>query len=101
MHFLLIYEFVPDYLERRPLHRTEHLRFAWEAHRRGELVMAGALADPVDGAVLFFQGENAEAARAFAEMDPYVRAGLVKRWSVRPWTTVVGETAATPVRPPA
>lgn len=101
MHFLLIYEFVPDYLERRPLHRSEHLRFAWEAHRRGELVMAGALADPVDGAVLFFQGENPEAARAFAEMDPYVKAGLVKRWSVRPWTTVVGETAATPVRPPA
>lgn len=101
MHFLLIYEFVPDYLERRPLHRSEHLRFAWEAHRRGELVMAGALADPVDGAVLFFQGENPEAARAFAEMDPYVKAGLVKRWSVRPWTTVVGEAAATPVRPPA
>lgn len=101
MHFLLIYEFVPDYLERRPLHRAEHLRYAWEAHRRGELVIAGALADPVDGAVLFFQGENEQAARAFAEMDPYVKAGLVRRWSVRPWTTVVGETAATPVRPPA
>ena len=101
MHFLLIYEFVPDYLERRPLHRSEHLRFAWEAHRRGELLLAGALADPVDGAVLFFQGENAEVARAFAETDPYVKAGLVRRWSVRPWTTVVGETAATPVRPPA
>jgi uncharacterized protein YciI len=101
MHFLLIYEFVPDYLEHRPLHRSEHLRFAWEAHRRGELVIAGALADPVDGAVLFFQGESDQAARAFAESDPYVKAGLVKRWSVRPWTTVVGETAATPVRPPS
>jgi hypothetical protein len=101
MHFLLFYEFGPDYLERRPLHRSEHLRFAWEAHRRGELVMAGALADPVDGAVLFFQGESDQAVRAFAEMDPYVKAGLVRRWSVRPWTTVVGETAATPVRPPA
>ena len=101
MHFLLIYEFVPDYLEHRPLHRSEHLRFAWEAHRRGELVIAGALADPVDTAVLFFQGESDEKARAFAQADPYVRAGLVRRWSVRPWTTVVGETAATPVRPPA
>ena len=99
MHFLLIYEFVPDYLEHRPLHRSQHLRFAWEAHRRGELVIAGALADPVDGAVLFFQGESDQAARAFAESDPYVKAGLVRRWSVRPWTTVVGETAATPVRP--
>jgi len=101
MHFLLFYEFVPDYLEHRPLHRSQHLRFAWEAHRRGELVIAGALADPVDSAVLFFQGESDEKARAFAYADPYVRAGLVRRWSVRPWTTVVGETAATPVRPPA
>ena len=101
MHFLLTYEFVPDYLERRPLHRSEHLRLAWEAHRRGELVLAGALADPVDSAVLFFQGENDRAARAFAETDPYVKAGLVKRWWVRPWATVVGEMAAAPVRPGA
>ncbi len=101
MHFLLTYEFVPNYLERRPLHRSEHLRLAWEAHRRGELVLAGALADPGDAAVLWFQGENDQAARAFAEADPYVKAGLVTRWSVRPWMTVVGEMAATPVRPPA
>ena len=100
MHFLLTYEFVPDYLERRPLHRSEHLHIAWEAHRRGELVLAGALADPVDSALLLFQGENDRAAHAFAKGDPYVKAGLVRHWFVRPWTTVVGETAATPVRPP-
>lgn len=101
MHFLVMYDFVPDYLERRPLYRSEHLRRAWEAHDRGELVLAGALADPVDSAVLLFQGENDQAARAFAETDPYVKAGLVRRWSVRQWTTVVGEMAATAVRPPA
>lgn len=99
MHFLLIYDFIPDYLQRRPLHRSAHLRLAWEAHRRGELVLAGALADPADSAVLWFQGESDATARAFAESDPYVQAGLVTRWSVRPWTTVVGELAATPVRP--
>jgi len=99
MHFLLIYEFVPDYLERRPLHRSEHLRLAWEAHDRGELVLAGALVDPTDSAVLLFQGESDEAARAFAGKDPYVKAGLVTRWSVRPWATVVGAAAATPLRP--
>ena len=100
MHYLLFYEFVSDYLERRPLHRSAHLRLAWAAHGRGELVMAGALAEPADGALLLFEGENDRAARAFAEADPYVKAGLVTRWSVRPWTTVVGEMAATPVRPP-
>lgn len=99
MHFLLIYEFVPDYLERRPLHRSQHLRLAWEAHERGELVLAGALAQPTDSAVLLFQGDSDRQARAFAERDPYVTAGLVTRWSVRPWTTVVGAAAATPVRP--
>ena len=99
MHFLLQYDFAPGYLERRPAHRSQHLRLAWEAHRRGELVLAGALADPVDGALLLFAGETDQAARAFATADPYVKAGLVKRWSVRPWTTVVGEMAATPVRP--
>ena len=99
MHFLLIYDFVPDYLERRPAHRSEHLRLAWEAQERGELVLAGALAEPADGAILLFQGENDGAARAFAERDPYVRTGLVRHWSVRPWTTVVGAMAATPVRP--
>jgi uncharacterized protein YciI len=101
MHFLLTYEFVPDYLARRPLHRAEHLRLAWEAHRRGELVLGGALADPVDSAVLLFQGESDRAARAFADTDPYVKAGLVTRWTVRRWMTVVGEMADTPVRPPA
>ena len=99
MHFLLIYEFVPDYLERRPAHREVHLRLAWQAHERGELVLAGALADPVDGAILLFEGANDHAARAFAAADPYVQAGLVRKWSVRPWATVVGALAATPVRP--
>jgi len=98
VHFLLLYQFVPDYLQRRPLHRSEHLKLAWAAHDRGELLLAGALAEPADAAVLLFEGENDAAARAFAAADPYVKAGLVTQWSVRPWTTVVGATAATPVR---
>jgi uncharacterized protein YciI len=98
VHFLLLYQFVPDYLQRRPLHRAEHLRLAWEAHDRGELILAGALAEPTDAAVLLFEGETDGAARAFVAADPYVRAGLVTNWSVRPWTTVVGDSAATPVR---
>jgi hypothetical protein len=101
MHFLLFYEFVPDYLERRPLYRAEHLRLAWQAHGRGELVLAGAVAEPNDGAVLLFEGEDDGSARAFAEADPYVKAGLVTRWRVRPWTTVVGAAAANPVRNPS
>jgi uncharacterized protein YciI len=98
MHYLLFYEAAPDYLERRPAFRNEHLALAWQAHGRGELVLAGALADPVDGAVFLFQGSSPAAAEAFAAADPYVRNGLVKSWRVRPWTTVVGDAATTPVR---
>ncbi len=99
MHYLLLYDFVSDYLERRPQYRVQHLRLAWEAHARGELVLAGALAEPSDAAVLLFQGESADVALRFAAADPYVQQGLVLQWRVRPWITVVGALAATPVRP--
>ena len=98
-HFLLFYEAGADYLERRPQFRGEHLRHAWAATDRGELVVAGALAEPADGAVLMFAGEDASVADDFARADPYVANGLVRRWHVREWTTVVGALAAGPVRP--
>ena len=99
MHFLLLYDVAPDYLTRRGEYRAEHLALGWAAHARGELVLGGALADPVDGAVLLFRGDSPAVAESFAAADPYVRNGLVTRWRVRPWTTVIGELAATPVRP--
>lgn len=99
MHYLLMYETAPDYLERRAAFRAEHLNLAWQAHARGELVLAGALAEPVDGAIFLFQGPSPAAAEAFAAADPYVRNGLVKSWRARSWTTVVGDAAATPIRP--
>jgi len=98
MHFLLHYDFTEDYLQRRAPYRDEHLRLAWEAHERGELILGGALADSPAGAVVLFQGTDDRAARAFAAADPYVKSGLVTHWTLRPWTTVVGATAATPVR---
>lgn len=99
MHYLLHYQVAADYERRRGPHRAEHLALAWDAARRGELVLAGALADPVDGAVLLFTGDSPEAAERFARADPYVRHGIVLRWTVRRWNTVVGEGAAAPTRP--
>lgn len=97
--FLLLYETGSDYVERRPQFRAQHLRHAWEAAERRELVVVGALADPPDGAVLMFQGDDASAAQRFAESDPYVTNGLVERWHVRERAAVVGDLAANPVRP--
>ena len=99
MHYLLCYDLAPDYLERRGEFRDVHLKLAWEAQERGEIVVAGALSDPADMAVLMFQGDSPEVAERFAKADPYVTHGLVTSYRVRQWNTVVGAAASTPVRP--
>lgn len=101
MHYLLFYEVGEDYVSRRTEFRDAHLQKAWEASARGELVLGGALGNPVDGAILLFRGDSPEVAENFAKTDPYVTSGLVKRWHVREWKTVAGENAVTPVRPDA
>ncbi|SMG02515.1 YciI-like protein [Burkholderia singularis] len=93
MFYLLIYDLVDDYLERRGAYRAEHLELARAASGRGELLLAGALAEPADEAVLVFEGASAAVAEAFARADPYVTHGLVRRWRVRPWTVVIGKHA--------
>ena len=98
MHYLLTYDLADDYLERRGEFRNEHLKLAWDAHQRGEIIVAGALSDPADMAVLMFQGDSPEVAERFAKADPYVVHGLVTGYKVRQWNTVVGELAFSPVR---
>jgi uncharacterized protein YciI len=101
MHFLLFYEAGDDYVERRAEFRNAHLELAWAASKRGELLLAGALANPTDGAVLLFKGDSPAVAESFACVDPYVTSGIVKRWHVREWNTVAGDGCTTPVRPAA
>jgi uncharacterized protein YciI len=93
MHYLLIYDLVEDYIERRGPLRAEHLALARAAEARGELVLGGAFANPPDTAALLFRGDSPAAAERFAAADPYVANGLVARWRVREWTTVVGKDA--------
>ena len=99
MHFLLFYSYVPDILERRPQFRGAHLAHARAALARGELRMAGAYADPVDGAALFFSAASKSVVEQFAKSDPYVTGGLVTGWTVREWTTVLGDNPAHPLPP--
>jgi uncharacterized protein YciI len=90
MYYLLIYKTVDNYVEKRAPYRPEHLGLANAAHDRGEIVMGGALGDPPDTAIMIFKGESPSVAESFARNDPYVKAGLIKEWSVRPWTVVIG-----------
>lgn len=87
-YFALFYDVVDDYVERRAAFRDEHLGLVREAHGRGDLVLAGAFADPVDGALLVFRGQSHHIAEEFARNDPYVINGLVTRWNVREWSVV-------------
>jgi uncharacterized protein YciI len=90
VHYLLLYDYVENVVERRAPHREAHLALAREALARGELLLGGALADPVDGAVLLFRCDSPAVVEAFVEKDPYVAAGIVTRWRIRPWTVVIG-----------
>ena len=101
MHFVLFYDIVDNFAEKRTPYRDEHLANVRASYTAGELVLAGALANPVDGAMLVFRGPTAQAAEEFAKGDPYVTSGLVTKWRVREWTTVIGDGAAMPSLPDA
>jgi uncharacterized protein len=90
MHYVLLYNVVEDFINRRTSYREAHLKLIQAAHQRGELLMAGAFADPVDGAALVFKADDPSVPRRFAQEDPYVKNGLIKDWRVRAWNVVVG-----------
>jgi len=88
-YYVLIYNVIDDYVSRRVPYREEHLRLAREAQNRGELLLGGALAEPVDKALLIFRVNDPAIIEAFVHGDPYVKNGLVIRWEIRPWTVVI------------
>lgn len=89
-HYVLLYEVVDSFVERRVPHREAHLKQVREANARGELILAGALGDPPTRALLVFRGVDRAAVVEFAQVDPYVVSGLVLRWEVQPWAVVAG-----------
>lgn len=88
---------MPDIMERRGPYRADHIAQLKRLQQEGHLVLAGAFVGAPPGAVFIFQGETDEAAQQFAKSDPYVVAGLVSKWTVREWTTVVGAEASNPI----
>jgi uncharacterized protein len=100
-HFILTYDYVPDYMERRTPFRAAHFAHASAAVDRGELFLAGACTD--EGApigVLVFQAADRKVAEDFAREDPYTKNGVTTGWTVREWTTVLGRDALTKVTLP-
>jgi uncharacterized protein YciI len=93
-YYALFYYVIDDYIARRVPYRDAHLRLAQEANRRGELLLAGALSDPIDRALLVFRVPDRSVVEDFIRSDPYVINGLVIKWEVRPWTVVIGNEPA-------
>lgn len=96
MHTILTYELNDDYMQKRGQYRQEHLDLVNQSYAAGELQLAGALSDPADKAMLVFKGDIPEKVTVFAQADPYVKHGLIKAWSIRKWTTVIGEGSVAP-----
>jgi uncharacterized protein YciI len=68
VHYLLFYDVVDNYAEKRAAFRKDHIAHA-----------------------------KAAVAESFAKADPYVANGLVTTWRVREWITVVGKDAEVPL----
>jgi uncharacterized protein len=87
-HLILLYDYVPDILERRAPHREAHLARIAEWTSSGRMLLAGPTGDPPAGALFVLPGEDPDAGERFAEGDPYVEAGLVTSRRVMPWNVV-------------
>ena len=47
------------------------------------------------GSLLVIEADDLAAARAWADRDPYARAGVFERVDIHPWKAVVGTTQVT------
>ncbi|PXA97910.1 hypothetical protein DMC47_10970 [Nostoc sp. 3335mG] len=98
-HYLLFLDFADDFEARRGAFRDAHLTGAWAAADRGELVLAGALTDPMDQGIILFKGDSPAVVERFVEQDAYIANGLVRSWRIREWATTVGSHASSQVHP--
>eukprot|EP01114_Cavostelium_apophysatum_P010061 TRINITY_DN2346_c0_g1_i1.p1 TRINITY_DN2346_c0_g1~~TRINITY_DN2346_c0_g1_i1.p1 ORF type:complete len:119 (-),score=11.59 TRINITY_DN2346_c0_g1_i1:127-483(-) len=89
-HHLLVYKYVADIAEKRPPFRAAHLAHTQKYADKGKLLLGGALVEPLDSAVLVFEGCEEKEVAEFVANDPYVQNDLVKEHTIRPWMIVTG-----------
>ena len=94
MHYLLFYEVVEDYEARRVPLRAAHLALARRAVERGELVLGGALANPLDGAVVLFRGSSPRSPPRSRRPTPTSRTA-----SLRAGASANGRPSSVPMPP--
>lgn len=90
MQFAIICRDKPGALEIRKATREAHLAYLQET---GAVVMAGPFlneSDEMTGSLLIIEAEDLSAARAWAEGDPYYKAGLFETVTIDSWKKTVG-----------
>ncbi|MFI5040740.1 MAG: YciI family protein [Acidimicrobiales bacterium] len=87
MKYVMFYETEPDTGSLAREHLEAHRAYFMEFHRRGLLLMTGPFVDAEGGAIGIFT--TREAAEEFVEGDPFVRNGVIARWSIRQWNEVL------------
>jgi uncharacterized protein len=89
MKFVLFYELAPDGISKIKANIEEHKARLQEFHSRGVLLMAGAFANPSEGALGIFT--TREAAEEFIKGDPFILNGVVSTWRLQEWNEVLAE----------
>lgn len=98
MFYLIQGEDAPDSLEQRLAVRPEHLARLHALQAEGRLLLAGpcpAIDSPdpgpagFSGSLIVAEFASLEAARAWADADPYVAAGVYARVTVKPFKRVL------------
>ena len=90
MKYVLLYESADNVATKAPPHFPAHKQRLDEFHARGDLLMVGTFGDPQSqGSMSVFASR--EAAQEFAQGDPFVINGVVKRWEIRDWDEVLTE----------
>ena len=98
MLYAIIGDDVPESLENRLAARPAHLARLDALQQDGRLVLAGpfpAIDSPnpgpagFSGSLIVAEFESLEAARTWAEADPYVSAGVFERVTVKPFKKVL------------
>jgi uncharacterized protein YciI len=91
-------EDVPDSLEKRKMARPAHLERINALQEEGRLVLAGpypAIDSPdpgpagFSGSLIIAEFESLEAARNWAEADPYVTSGAYAKVTVKPFKKIL------------
>lgn len=89
-YYILFYKTSETYINDREPHRALHLEHAKKAQNDGNLLLAGALEEPEDEAMLIFKTDQRALVENFAKNDPYVLHGVVKHWGISLWKVVMG-----------